>query len=529
MEKYFNTAGPCVPDRHYMVPALERLPDVARLVSRGESFGIHAARQSGKTTALMALVAEINRKAERRAVYFTLESAQRFPKPQEGIPRIAAAMRNALLNHRVFGEWAKGFPVVEIAPGLSAPGNGVKMFLSDLAKASDRPLAVFFDEVDCLSGDTLITFLRELRDGIVNSRAIDPDSFFPFPVSIALVGMRDVRDYLAEVRPDSESLGSASPFNVKTKSINLANFTQDEVAGLYAQHTKATGQVFEPDAVAYAWEQTRGQPWLVNALAAKCVEDIHKFDYSKPVTKADVYAAKEAIVRERGTHVDSLMERLKEPRVRRVVEPVILGKDFFLSDFDDDYRYVIDLGLLRENEWHALVPGNPMYGEILLRYLSNDQQSRFYNDYRAPFWLKPDGSLDMPALMAEFQRFWRENSESDREVYGYNEAMPHLVMMAFLQRVVNGGGHIVREMALGSRRLDLCVEYGKWRYAVELKMRRNYSREKSLAQFADYLDHLGLKEGWMPVFDEDKSKTWDEKLYLRDEVIDGKNIHVVGL
>ena len=68
-----------------------------------------------------------------------------------------------------------------------------------------------------------------------------------------------------------------------------------------------------------------------------------------------------------------------------------------------------------------------------------------------------------------------------------------------------------------------------WRYAVELKMRRNYSREKSLAQFADYLDHLGLKEGWMPVFDGDKSKTWDEKLYLRDEVIDGKNIHVVGL
>ena len=107
--------------------------------------------------------------------------------------------------------------------------------------------------------------------------------------------------------------------------------------------------------------------------------------------------------------------------------------------------------------------------------------------------------------------------------------MPHLVMMAFLQRVINGGGRIIREMALGSKRLDLCVEYKEFRYAVELKMKRNYSREKSLAQFADYLDHLGLKEGWMSVFDEDKAKSWDEKLYLRDEIVAGKAIHVVGL
>ncbi len=114
-------------------------------------------------------------------------------------------------------------------------------------------------------------------------------------------------------------------------------------------------------------------------------------------------------------------------------------------------------------------------------------------------------------------------------MYGYKEAMPHLVMMAFLQRVVNGGGRIIREMALGSKRLDLCVEYKTFRYAVALKMKRNYSPEKSLAQFAGYLDRLGLNEGWMPVFDGDKSKSWEEKIFLRDEVVDGRSIHVVGL
>ena len=102
-------------------------------------------------------------------------------------------------------------------------------------------------------------------------------------------------------------------------------------------------------------------------------------------------------------------------------------------------------------------------------------------------------------------------------------------MMAFLQRVVNGGGRITREMALGYGRLDLCIEFGRFRYAVELKMKKRFSPKKSYAQLAGYFDRLGLQEGWMPIFDEDKTKPWDEKLFLRDEVVNGKAIHVVGL
>ncbi len=510
-----------------MISALERLPEVARLIAREQSFVVHAARQSGKTTALMALVSEINSKGEKRAVYFTLEGAQRYRKPQEGIPAIVSAMRSGLLHHRVFGAWAQNLKTLETPQGIFVSELSVKDFLSSLASASDRPLVVLFDEVDCLSDDTLITFLRQLRDGIVSSRAIDPDSQFPFPVSVALVGMRDVRDYLAHVRSDTESLGTASPFNVKTKSLGLANFTEAEIAALYAQHTEDTGQVFEPEAVSYAWQLTRGQPWLVNALATKCVDDLLDGDYSKPVTKALIEEAKEEIVRERGTHVDSLMERLKEPRVRRVVEPVILGLDRGAPRNGDDFRYALDLGLLRE-ENGSLLPGNPMYAEILLRYLSFDEQEHFKMQYRTPFWLKRDGSLDMPALMAEFQRFWRENSGADREVYGYREATPHLVMNAFLQRVVNGGGHIAREMALGNNRLDLCIEFKEHRYAVELKMKKQLSKD-SYAQLARSLDHVGLSEGWMAVFDTDAAKSWEEKIYNRDESVSGKTLHIVGL
>ncbi len=58
MEKYFNTAGPCIPAEHYMLPALDRLPEIRRLVSQRRYFVVHAPRQTGKTTALKALVRE---------------------------------------------------------------------------------------------------------------------------------------------------------------------------------------------------------------------------------------------------------------------------------------------------------------------------------------------------------------------------------------------------------------------------------------------------------------------------------------
>ncbi len=101
--------------------------------------------------------------------------------------------------------------------------------------------------------------------------------------------------------------------------------------------------------------------------------------------------------------------------------------------------------------------------------------------------------------------------------------------MAFLQRVVNGGGRIVREMAAGSGRLDLCVEFRGRRYAVEVKTSKNFAGEKSYGQLAKYLDTLGLPEGWMAMFDVDSAKLWDEKIYTRDETFDGKTIHVIGL
>jgi len=519
MERYFNIAGPCFPDEHYMLPALDRLPDVRRLVARRQYFVIHAPRQTGKTTALQALAKEIGEKGDMIAVYCTLETIQKLVGSYETAMR---EIRHLVLKSAsVFRELA---PIAaEIGELKSSTGisTAVADALQGLCAKSPKPIAVFFDEADCLVGDVLISFLRQLRDGYVNRKMI------PFPVSIALVGMLDVRDYKAQIRPDGESLGQISPFNIISKDMMLRNFTDDEVRTLYAQHTADTGQVFEPGAIDAVLRFTRGQPWLVNALARECVEEIHALRYEEPITAGDVEMAKETIIRRRDTHVDSLMERLREPRVRRIVEPLIFGGDAGVTYNDEDYRYITDLGLLRV-DCGTLVPANPMYAEIIGRYLSRGEQDAMMRSVPETPWVKDDG-LDMAGLMAAFQQFWRENSGADRDIMGYREAVPHLVLMAFLQRVTNGGGHINREMAVGAGRLDLCVEFRGARYAVEVKTSDNFKGEKSFAQCAKYLDTLELSEGWMPIFDKSKEKDWNEKIYNQDIQFNGKTLHIVGL
>jgi len=519
MEKFFNTAGPCIPAEHYMLPALDRLPEIRRLVALRRYFVIHAPRQTGKTTALKALVREVNAKGDMAALYCTLETLQNA----KDADKASRTIGSLLLDN-----YAASFQPEEGAPCQTFPAAdswesaiAVRGALRHLCRKAGKPFVVFFDEADCLAGDVLTSFLRQLRDGYVNRDDI------PFPVSIALVGMLDVRDYKAQVRPDGESLGQISPFNIISEDLMLRNFTSEEVAALYEQHTEATGQKFASDVLDKVMEFSGGQPWLVNALARECVEKIHGFRYGETVTVDDIEAAKEAIIRRRDTHVDSLMERLREPRVRRVVEPIIFGGERIVSSTSEDWRFVVDLGLLRE-ENGTLVPANRMYAEIIGRYLSRDEQECMMQSVREIPWATADG-LDMPGLMAAFQKFWRENSGADRRAYEYGEATPHLVLMAFLQRVTNGQGRINREMALGSGRLDLCVEYRDKRYAVEVKTAKNFKGEDSYKQLLGYLDKLGLAEGWMPIFDPDPAKPWETKLYNRDVEMGGKTLHVVGL
>jgi len=350
---------------------------------------------------------------------------------------------------------------------------------------------------------------------------------------MALVGMRNIRDYITQVRPDDKSLGTASPFNITTETMTLANFTPAEIGHLYQQHTDATGQQFEPAAVERVAYWTEGQPWLVNAIARQVIEKDLRSDFTQTVTAAHIDAAADTIGKRRDTHIDSLLARLKEPRVRKVIDPMLAGVRGEVSMLDDDTQYCLDLGLVtperinRGGRPEGLRPANPIYHDVIVRMIGIDTQEELPIELENR-WM--DGKrIDMTSLLKAFQQFWRENAEAWVARYEYKEAAPHLILQAFLQRVVNGGAHIDREVALGRGRADLCVEYGERKYPIELKLLKPKAREEGLELIARYMERCGVKEGWLVIFDCDPEKPWGNKItWATKKVAGGKVIHIVG-
>ncbi len=517
MQRYFNIAGPCNPEEHYMLPAETRCREAMKLILQKQYFVIHAARQSGKTTLLFDLVNKISTAGDYCALYCSLEALQDVTDATAGIPAIMRTIKNQIMLKEL-PDGAAFREHLDYDDYL----DGLRVALSMYCKKLAKPLVILFDEIDCLSNGTLVAFLRQLRNGYVNRVET------PFVHSIGLIGMRNIRDYKGKIREDRETLGSASPFNIVTEALTLRNFSREEVAQLLAQHTRDVGQAFSPEFIDRIFYYTQGQPWLVSAIAREIIVKMLSEDYSRTPSPSHVDQAVETIIRCRHTHIDSLLERLKEERVQKMVEPLLVGETRGVDPLDDDYQYVLDLGLLKESDG-LLYFSNPIYSEVVVRYLGMKAQNELKSDRHAPVAYMKDGRIDMKGLLTDFQVFWREHSEIWLERFQYKEAAPHLVLMAFLQKIAGRDNFISREMASGRRRLDICIQHGGFRYPIEIKIRRdNKTIGEGKAQLSDYMESLGCHEGWLVVFDRRKKPSWKSKLFWKTESVDEKVIHIVG-
>jgi len=498
-----------------MIDPIPRFADVNELIDAQQYFVIHAPRQSGKTTLLYELTSKLNREGKYTALNVNIQAAS--------VPSFDVDMGLDVIINMITKTAGWFLPEHEHPPQLSKDvnsGSRLYSFLSLWAQKNSKPLVLFFDEADSIQNDLFLSVLHQLRSGF----ELRPGAF---PQSIALVGLRDVRDYKIRIRPESESLGKSSPFNIKSESFTMSNFTSEEVASLYKQHTDETGQKFTEESIQKAFELTGGQPWLVNALAAQVVYKILKKDYSIPITVEHILQAKEELILRRDTHLDSLIDKLREERVKRVLIPILTGEPTQVDPMEDDIMYVKDLGLIRNDRGRVEI-ANPIYREVIPRALTWASQQMMYVE--ESWYIKPNGKLDMDALLKGFQKFFRRHVEIWVERFDYKEAGPQLLLQAYLQRVVNTGGTIEREFAVGSGRADLSVEYQGEMHALELKLYYDsYTESEGLEQLARYLDRLGLKKGYLVIFDRRGTKSWEEKIYWKEVEPEGKRIAVVGM
>jgi hypothetical protein len=516
MTRWFNTAGPCCIDDHYMLSAIDRLPPVERMVNQKNYFVLHAPRQIGKTTAINGLAEQLTASKKYTAIVLSVEVGAPFSQDIAGAETaILGAWRDTinvrLPPDRQPPEWTS-----------TAPGQRIKAALQAWAQAAPLPLVIFIDEIDALQDVALISILRQLRDGYQNR----PHAF---PQSIGLIGLRDIRDYKVATG-ESNTLNTSSPFNIKVESLTMRNFYAEEVRKLYQQHTDDTNQIFTAEATQLVFELTQGQPWLVNAIARQLVEVIAP-EPNITITPAMVETAKEIIIRRQDTHLDSLAERLRDPRVKAIIEPILAGQEL-PNTSNDDRQYLVDLGLLRRDPAGGLVVANPIYREVLPRVLAQGPQDSLPTI--SPTWLKPDGAINLDALLQAFLDFWLQHGEAMLKSASYPEIAPHLVMMAFLHRVINGGGTLEREYAIGRDRMDLCLRYGTVILGIELKVWRTGRPDpltKGLPQLESYLTRLKQSSGWLVIFDRrDQAQPLETRLSTESAITSiGQKITVIRI
>ncbi|MBQ9586593.1 MAG: ATP-binding protein, partial [Bacteroidales bacterium] len=208
MERFFNTAGPNRPDEQYTIDPLSRfdLDDMLMLIRQKKYFVLHAPRQTGKTSCMLALRDYLNKHGDYIAVYANVEGGQASRNNVKSVVKSTVDTLAERARTIIGGDIAK-----RVRDSVQDEGEDsmLSSFLHRLCEALPKPLVLFIDEIDALVGDSLVSVLRQLRSGYDERPAA-------FPNSIVLCGVRDVRDYRI-VLSNQDIITGGSAFNIKAK------------------------------------------------------------------------------------------------------------------------------------------------------------------------------------------------------------------------------------------------------------------------------------------------------------------------
>ena len=515
--RFFTTEGPVNCADHYCLPPLAlflELAELLTLIDQKKYFLLHAPRQTGKTTCLLALAETLNREGRYRAVYANIEGAQAY---RENVDK---GMATAVTD--IFPAWAQDLTgdTVALDPARAASaqtphGSAFGVFLTRWCSQLSQPLVLLLDEVDALVGDTLISLLRQLRAGYPKRPTL-------FAETVILCGVRDLQDYRIHSSSEKSVITGGSAFNIKAKSLRLAIFSQRGTATLLLEHTQETGQVFHAGSSRPGVGIDSGAALAVNALAyTACFELESGRERSQPITAEQIQVAREQLILSVLRIWTSWLTSSKSHGCGAWRSRCcgVRSEDEDTTRYD--FQYVLDLGL---------EPG---------RGRPPDRQSHLPGG--DPAGIDPDrpvepGSAAADRLVCTPQRAARPaqavgclSALLSREFRSLGGALRlqggrAAIALAVLQRIVNGGGRVEREYGLGRGRTDLLVVWfhpdGVQRVVIELKLLYKSlaaTLAEGLRQTWEYADRCGAAEAHLVIFDRRADRSWDERIWQRSE------------
>ncbi len=488
----FNTSGPCYPALHYTVMREALIAIGFDKVRKGRYFTLFAPRQSGKTT-YFQLLAEAVKEEGFTPIWISFEGLKTFTRDR--------FYRD--LNNQLFHELAEY--QIKLEQTIIDTIDVIELFETLRSKAKSVVLVI--DEFEGIPDSVLNELMHAFRK--MYHRKKDHALH-----SLLLVGVSTIAELVTS---------SASPFNV-AEELKVAYFTFEEVNLLIKQYVDESGQRFEPRVIKAIYENTKGQPGLVCALAAHLVETVPT---AATVTMADFFETLNYFLKSKyDKNILNIVQKAKQKKA--FMCRLLFGEEPIDFSVDvEDIAYLHANGVIEniEDRVGILVP---LYSKRIItafRPVHNGERGHYGIEVNDTFeaYLKGDG-LNIHAILKKYRQYVRRRGFKAFDTENLKEAAWHYSLDGFINFFVEAlEGHTFVEVPSGAGRTDLLIIYQNHRYLIEIKVFSNNTLlKKGKAQFAEYLKSEDLDEGCYMVFS--NLHTDDDKLYFQEE-LKGKQIY----
>jgi AAA-like domain len=515
MKKRFNVTGVCYPEQHYMADTSAKFARIMDMVEQGDYFTINRPRQYGKTTTLFRLVDALKKKGDYVVFRTSFEGVGDavFESESTLAPMFFRRLAQYMQNHdKTLSDHLQAASLhLDSLETLSRA-------ITDLVARCGKKVVVFIDEVDKSSNNQLfVSFLGMLRDKYLER------SEAPTFHSVVLTGVHDVKSLKIKLRPDEEKKYN-SPWNIAADFKVDMNLQPSEIVPMLQEYAQDRGVVLDPVAVAERlFYYTSGYPFLVSKLCKIFDEDLLAEKTDKTWTTHDVDVAASQLLREDNTNFQELTKNLENNKeLYELTLSLVVNEQDFPFDLQQP---TINLGVVYGifTDRNGLAIHNRIYHEVIASYMTSSlmvKNRQMPTSEFAGSYLLPGNCLDVKKAMRKFQELMKtEYSQKERD---FLERQGRLVFLAFLKPILNGHGHAFKEPQISEeKRLDILITYHQHQYVIELKLWRGQTaHEAGLDQLTDYLDRLGLDEGFLLIFDPRVKKDWkSEEISHRDKRI----------
>jgi len=482
----FNITGSIIPEEHYYVDLKPALKALMALVEKKKYFVINRPRQFGKTTTLNFLAQRLQAAGEYAPALISFEPFTQRANITEAEFYSKTAKRIA--------EELDAAPNSNMPVPTVADRNDFFDWLREICKSCK--LVLLIDEVDAAPETVVIGFLAGLREMYLRRSR----NRQPAPHAVALAGVHDIKNLRARYRDETKTIGSASPFNIAI-DYQLPAFSLKNIRQYYLQHTAATGQEFEDEVISRVHEVTNGHPWLVSVLAKLLVEKIVP-NRKHRVRHDHVESAIQELLASRNPNFESLFKNARRPNLLPIVLDLLEGKHRQYNIQNDAIDLGVKYGIFAAKD-RQLILANPIYAQVLYRNFEKELEEFDVSDLVAANRFRDaNGHLDFRRVLDKFQAFMKAKGAAVSKHRGFHEATGQLLLLSYLDLLVNGKGWTFKEPQSGEGRIDVVCCYGRQKEVVELKLwygERRYAA--GLSQLTKYLDREGLDHGYLFVFD----------------------------